>query len=111
MFEATHPKGEVHLHCGSRQKIGVPSSTSSHSISPSSISTPFDHGWSRLAFNNPPNPTTTTTKHDHMMRLHMSMTTPSSHRSNSSKYIRYILIFNQGKHAYLQIVTLTYVIQ
>ena len=85
-LQASHPTAEVHLHCGSREKIGVPSLASSRPTAPSSVSTPFDHGWSRLAFNNPPNPTTA--NHDHMMRLHMSVTTPSSSsflQSNSSK--------------------------
>jgi hypothetical protein len=85
LFQASHPNAEVHLHCGPREKIGIPA-TSSNAISPSSVSTPFDHGWSRLAFNKPPNPTTPIT--EHMMRLHMSVTTPStSLHTNSSKYI------------------------
>jgi len=85
-LKASHPKAEVHLHCGLRDKIGIPSSL--NSISPSSISTPFDHGWSRLAFNNPPNPTTPININNHMMRSHLSITTPSSSINiNSSKFI------------------------
>jgi hypothetical protein len=85
LFQASHPNAEVHLHCGPREKIGVPA-ISSNGMSPSSVSTPFDHGWSRLAFNNPRNPTTPIT--EYMMRLHMSETTPStSLHTNSSKYI------------------------
>jgi len=83
-IKASDPKAEVHLHCGPRDKIGIP--TSLNSISPSSISTPYDHGWSRLAFNDPSNPTTAI--NNNMMRSHLSVTTPySSINMNSSKYI------------------------
>jgi hypothetical protein len=85
-IKASDPKAEVHLHCGPRDKIGIP--TSLNSISSSLISTPFDHGWSQLAFNNPPNPIITTTPiNNHRMRSHLSVTTPSSFiNMNSSKY-------------------------
>ncbi|CAF4433336.1 unnamed protein product, partial [Adineta steineri] len=88
IYEASHPNAEVHLHCGARDKIGIP--LSSNSVSPPSVSTSFDHGWSRLAFNNPPNPPTTTTINDHMMRIHLTATTPRSSSSiniNDSKSI------------------------
>jgi len=74
----------VHLNCGPREKIGIPST--SNSVSPPSVSTSFDHGWSRLAFNNPPNPTTLI--NDHMMRMSLTVTTPrSSINTNYSKSI------------------------
>jgi hypothetical protein len=87
LIKGSHPNAEVHLHCGSREKIGVPSwsTVSPNSVSPPPISTPFDHGWSRLAFNNPPNPTTPIL--DHMMHMRLSATTPSSPiNTNHSKY-------------------------
>ncbi|CAF1117464.1 unnamed protein product [Rotaria sordida] len=82
IYEASHPNAEVHLHCGSHDKIGVPSSSNSQ-LSPS-ISTPFDHGWSRLAFNNPPNPTTPI--NDHMMRMRMRFTSTTPYSSINTNY-------------------------
>ena len=84
---ASHPTAEVHLHCGTRERIGVPSwSTSSPNLGSSPpISSPFDHGWSRLAFNDPTNPTTPL--HDQMMRMRLTTPTPrSTMPTTSSKY-------------------------
>lgn len=39
-MEANHPYAEVHLHCGTRERIGAPLSTPSSSL--------YNHGWSRL---------------------------------------------------------------
>ena len=87
-IEASHPNAEVHLRCGLREKIGVP--PSSNSVSPSSVSTPFDHGWSRLAFNNPPNPTTVINNH---MR-HMRLTLTTSQPTINTNYSKHIVYFN-----------------
>ena len=77
-FSASHPNAEIHLQCGPREKLGVPSLST---LSPP-VSTPFDHGWSRLAFNNP-----TTASIRRRMHLHSTVTTPhSSTHTNSSKY-------------------------
>ncbi|CAF1272754.1 unnamed protein product [Rotaria sordida] len=85
IYEASHPNAEVHLHCGPREKIGVPSGTPllPTSIEPPPISSSYDYGWSRLAFNNPPNPTTPIT--DPMMYMHLLFTTPLPYRNTNSK--------------------------
>jgi hypothetical protein len=71
-IKASHFNAEVHLHCGSREKIGVPSEAMS--TSPPPISSSYNHGWSRLAYNDPPNPTTLI--NDHMTRTRLIVTTP-----------------------------------
>ncbi|CAM2697728.1 unnamed protein product [Rotaria socialis] len=76
IYEASHPNAEVHLHCGPREKVGAPLLSNSF-LSPS-ISTPFDHGWSRLAFNNPPNPTTPINSNSHMMGMRLTTTTTTN---------------------------------
>ena len=83
LFLADHPNAEVHLQCGSKEKIGVPASAISN-LSPT-VSTSSNHGWSRLAYNNPRNPTTTI--NDHIMRMRLQFTTPRSYfdQRNSSK--------------------------
>lgn len=89
---ASHPNAEVHLHCGSPEKIGAP--VSSHSMLSHSISTPFDNGWSRLAFNSPMSPASPTapvSTHGRMKSTHFNITTITTPRSyintNSSEYI------------------------
>jgi hypothetical protein len=77
VYEASHPNAEVHLHCGPREQIGIP--IEKMSITPSPISSSYNHGWSRLPFNNP------TTKH--MMNKHLFGVTPRSFLdTNFSKY-------------------------
>ena len=53
------------------------------------ISTSYNHGWSRLAYNNPPNPATVKTDYQRLW-----MTTPQSIFASraSSKYFCYLLI-------------------
>jgi len=71
LIKGNHPNAEVHLHCGSREKIGVPSTTTSLSLP--FMSSSYNHGWSRLVYNNP----TTTIANDQMMRMRLFPTTPS----------------------------------
>jgi hypothetical protein len=81
-IKASHPNAEVHLHCGPREKLGVPLKTT---LSPP-ISSSYNHGWSRLAFNNPPNPTISID--DQLMYRRLSVTTPRlSLAKNYSKYL------------------------
>jgi len=64
---ASYPNAEIHLTCGARDKIGVPRTLKT--VLPSPVSTAFDHGWSRLAFDNQKNST---------ISSRLSVTTPYS---------------------------------
>lgn len=96
---ATHPMAEVHLHCGSREKIGVPawSTSSPHSVSPPPISTPFDHGWSRLAFDNLSRRTTPPV--DPSMKMPSTTTTTTT--PYSSKLTTDLIIGEGKQHSLL----------
>ena len=82
-FLASHPAAEVHLQCGSKEQLGVPS----FSIIPTPVSTPYDYGWSRLVFNNPPNPTAAFENNRIFTSTATITTTPQPvTHSNSSKH-------------------------
>ena len=68
------------------------------SISPTPISSSYNYGWSRLAYNDPSNPTTLI--NDHMMNMRLIVTTPRSVLdTNFSKYR--MLISNKGRYSHL----------
>jgi len=83
-IKASHPNAEVHLHCGPREKIGIPSTIIS--VPSPQISASYNHGWSRLAYNNPPNPTSLV--NDRMMGMRLFVTT-SSHSFLDANYSKY----------------------
>lgn len=74
IYEANHANAEIHLHCGSKEKIGVPSSSTLFVSSPSLLPS-FNKGWNRQGFITP-------------TRKMISSTSPSSRllsHSNASK--------------------------
>ncbi|CAF3795119.1 unnamed protein product, partial [Adineta steineri] len=52
--EASQPNAEVHLQCGPRKTLGIPSEELF--TSPPPVSSSYTHGWNRLVYNDPPNP-------------------------------------------------------
>lgn len=80
-FSANQPSAEVHLQCGSKEKLGIPPFATSN-LSPT-ISTSHNHGWSRLAYNNPPNPVTTRIDYN---RFWLTTSRSLFDHQNSSKY-------------------------
>jgi hypothetical protein len=77
-LKANHPNAEVHLHCGPREKIGVPLTTLPNSLPP--ISSVYNHGWSRLDYQDRVNPTTPI--NDQMMDMRLY---PTTYRSFSNR--------------------------
>ncbi|UJR33037.1 hypothetical protein I4U23_020496 [Adineta vaga] len=85
IYEASHANAEVHLQCGSREKLGVPSSRMSTSSPSPPISSSYNYGWSRLIYNDPPNPSSESGIHDHMMHMRLFHTTTPSIRNRNFK--------------------------
>ena len=83
LIKANKPYAEVHLHCGPREKIGVPLSTPFPSV--------YNHGWSRLASPQLFDPAITMTANDYIKRLRLSGTT--SHPLSDRDYREYSEIF------------------